>query len=83
MNSKIPRIKSPGSFSPVLPLLLVKAAAVEEEKGMYLSFEIKSKWANWLGVLLIKNLFESLKKEPLSNGLTCSRTWKKFGLKTP
>ena len=43
MQSKIPRTKTPGSFSPVLPLLLVKTVTAEEEKGMYLSFEVKTR----------------------------------------
>jgi hypothetical protein len=43
MQSKIPRNKLPGSFGPVLPLVLVKSATAEEEKGMYLSFEIKTR----------------------------------------
>jgi hypothetical protein len=43
MQSKIPRNKTSGSFSPALLLFLVKSAILEEEKGMYLSFEIKTR----------------------------------------
>jgi hypothetical protein len=49
MQSKTPKNKPPGFFSPVLPLLLVKSTTVEQKKSMYLSFKNKTRVAQPAG----------------------------------
>jgi hypothetical protein len=41
IKSRIPRAKKPGSLQPVIPLIPIKLSSIEEEKGKFISFELK------------------------------------------
>ena len=43
MQSKIPRVKKAGYLLPVLPLLPIKSLGVEEEKGRYIAFDLRTR----------------------------------------
>jgi hypothetical protein len=45
IHSRIPKAKKGGSLQPVLPLIPEKLPTAEEEKGKYLSFELKTRVA--------------------------------------
>jgi hypothetical protein len=42
IKSRIPRAKKPGSLQPVLPLVPIKLPTIDEEKGRFISFELKT-----------------------------------------
>jgi hypothetical protein len=43
IQSKIPRVKKSGRLLPVLPLIPYKKSNVDEEKGRYIAFELKTR----------------------------------------
>ena len=43
IKSRIPRAKKPGSLQPVLPLIPIKLPSIDEEKGKFISFELKTR----------------------------------------
>ena len=43
MQTKISRVKKAGHFLPVLPLIPHKTTSMEEEKGKYKAFELKTR----------------------------------------
>jgi len=43
MQSKIPRVKKAGYLLPVLPLIPIKSPSMEEEKGRYIAFDLKTR----------------------------------------
>ena len=43
MQTKIPRVKKAGHLLPVLPLIPHKTTSMEEEKGKYIAFELKTR----------------------------------------
>jgi len=43
IKSRIPRAKKPGSLQPVLPLVPIKLPSIAEEKGKFISFELKTR----------------------------------------
>jgi hypothetical protein len=43
MQGKIPRVKKAGHLIPVLPLIPAKLNSFEEEKGRYITFELKTR----------------------------------------
>ena len=43
IKSRIPRAKRPGSLQPVLPLVPIKLPSIAEEKGKFISFELKTR----------------------------------------
>ena len=43
IKSRIPRAKKPGSLQPVLPLVPIKLPTIDEEKGKFISFELKTR----------------------------------------
>ena len=43
MQTKIPRVKKAGHLLPVLPLIPHKTTSMEEEKGEYIAFELKTR----------------------------------------
>ena len=43
MKSNIPRVKKAGYLLPVLPLLPIKSLGVEEEKGRYIAFDLRTR----------------------------------------
>ena len=43
MQSKIPRVKKAGYLLPVLPLLPIKSPSLEEEKGRYIAFDLRTR----------------------------------------
>jgi hypothetical protein len=43
IQSRIPKAKRAGSLHPVLPLVPIKLPTIEEEKGKYISFELKTR----------------------------------------
>ena len=46
MKSNIPRVKKAGYLLPVLPLLPIKSLGVEEEKGRYIAFDLRTRVGN-------------------------------------
>ena len=42
-KSVIPKVKAGGALSPVLPLVPIKLAAVDDDKGMFVVFELKTR----------------------------------------
>lgn len=43
MKSNIPRVKKAGYLLPVLPLLPIKSPGLEEEKGRYIAFDLRTR----------------------------------------
>jgi len=43
IQSRIPRVKKAGYLLPVLPLIPLKSPSVEEDKGKYIAFELKTR----------------------------------------
>jgi len=43
MHSKIPRVKKSGHLLPVLPLIPQKTTKMEEEKGRFIAFDLKTR----------------------------------------
>jgi hypothetical protein len=43
IQSRIPRIKKAGHLLPVLPFIPYKNSSVEEEKGRYIAFKLKTR----------------------------------------
>jgi hypothetical protein len=43
MNNKISRVKKSGHLLPVLPLIPQKTTKMEEEKGKFISFDLKTR----------------------------------------
>jgi hypothetical protein len=43
MHSKIPRVKKSGHLLPVLPLIPQKTTKMEEEKGKFIAFDLKTR----------------------------------------
>ena len=43
MNNKIPRVKKSGHLFPVLPLIPQKTTKMEEEKGRFIAFDLKTR----------------------------------------
>lgn len=43
IQSRIPKTKRAGSLQPVLPLVPIKLPTIEEEKGKFISFELKTR----------------------------------------
>ena len=43
MKSNIPRVKKAGYLLPVLPLLPIKSLGLEEEKGRYIAFDLRTR----------------------------------------
>jgi hypothetical protein len=43
IKARIPRKQKPGSLQPVLPLVPLKLPSVEEDKGKFISFELKTR----------------------------------------
>jgi hypothetical protein len=43
MNIKIPRVKKSGHFLPVLPLIPQRTTKMEEEKGKFIAFDLKTR----------------------------------------
>lgn len=55
IKSRIPRAKKPGSVQPVIPLISIKLPSIEEEKGKFISFELKrQEWVNWIPITKYK-----------------------------
>jgi hypothetical protein len=43
IQSRIPKAKRAGSLQPVLPLIPIKLPTIDEEKGKFISFELKTR----------------------------------------
>jgi hypothetical protein len=43
INNKIPRVKKSGHLLPVLPLIPQKTTKMEEEKGKFIAFDLKTR----------------------------------------
>jgi hypothetical protein len=43
IEQRIPKHKKPGSLQPVLPLVPYKLSSMDEEKGKFISFELKTR----------------------------------------
>lgn len=43
INNKIPRVKKSGHLLPVLPLIPQKTTKMEEEKGRFIAFDLKTR----------------------------------------
>ena len=73
MQSKIPRVKKAGYLLPVLPLLPIKSPGLDEEKGRYIAFDLRTRVGRYLhnlsGCFLWKN---EDKKMPKDNKLCYS-----------
>jgi hypothetical protein len=49
INNRIPRIKKSGHLLPVLPLIPQKTTKMEEEKGRFIAFDLKTRVGPGLG----------------------------------
>jgi hypothetical protein len=70
IQSKFPRVKKVGHLLPVLPLILHKNSSVEEEKGRYIAFELKTRVGKPSDSTKYKKHFRKFKEEALKNAST-------------
>jgi hypothetical protein len=62
MNNKIPRVKKSGHLLPVLPLIPQKTTKMDEEKGMFIAFDLKTRVGQPSDATMYKKYIRKLKE---------------------
>ena len=71
IQSRITRVKKAGYLLPVLPLIPIKSPIVEEDKGKYIAFELKTRVGQPSDATRYKKYVLKFEEGSPRNGFTC------------